>query len=74
MVVNFPSYFLQKSYGNYFQNFGVSLRETNRQTKEKKKKVSSFQKHYVLDFGSRSLSQEPSDSCILYFNVTFRGK
>ena len=58
-----------KSRENYFRNFGVSLRETNRQ-----KKNSSFQKHCVRDLECKILSQEPSDSFILYFNVIFRGK
>ena len=42
-------------------------RQTTRQRKKK-----SFEKHCVLDLGF--LSQEPSDSCILYFNVIFHGK
>ena len=36
--------------------------------------VSSFEKHCVLDLECRILSQEPSGSCILYFNVIFHGK
>ena len=36
-----------------------------------RRKISSFEKHYVLKFECRTLSQEPSDSCILYFNVIF---
>ena len=36
--------------------------------------ISSFEKHCVLDLVKRVLSQEPSDSCILYFNVEFHGK
>ena len=43
-----------------------------RQTARKKK--SSFQKHCVLDLTCRILSQEPSDSYILYFNVIVHGK
>ena len=39
-----------------------------------RKNISSFEKHCVLDLGCRILSQEPSDSCFLYFNVTFHGK
>ena len=35
---------------------------------------SSFQKHCVLNLECKILSQEPSDSFILYFNVTFHGK
>ena len=31
-------------------------------------------KHCVLDLERRILSQEPSDSYILYFNVLFHGK
>ena len=57
-VVNFSWYSLQRSRENYFRNFGVSLRETNRQ----KKNLSS--KNSVLDLECRILSQEPSDSCI----------
>ena len=68
-AVNFPGYSLQRSREDYFRNFGISLRETNRQ-----KKNSSFEKHCVLDLECRILSQEPSDSCILYFNVIVHGK
>ena len=50
------------------QEFGVLPQETNRQGKKKK---SSFEKHSFLDLECRILSQEPSDSCILYFNVIF---
>ena len=39
-----------------------------------RKNIPSFEKHCVLDLECRILSQEPSDSCILYFNVIFRGK
>ena len=39
-----------------------------------RKKMSSFEKHCVLDLECRILPQEPSDSCILYFNVIFHGK
>ena len=35
------------------------------------RKNSSLEKHGVLDLECRILSQEPSDSCILYFNVYF---
>ena len=38
------------------------------------KNISSFEKHWVLDLQCRILSQEPSDSCILYFSVIFHGK
>ena len=38
------------------------------------RKISSFEKHCVLDLECRILSQEPSYSCILYFNVVFHGK
>ena len=37
-------------------------------------KILPFEKHCVLDFECRILSREPSDSCILYFNVIFHGK
>ena len=40
----------------------------------RKKSISSFQKHCVLNLECRILSQEPSDSFILYFNVIFHGK
>ena len=63
--------FFQRSGENYFRNFGISLRETNHLTK---KIYSSFEKHSVLDLECRILSQEPSDSCILYFNVIFHEK
>ena len=39
-----------------------------------RKNISSFQKHCVLDLECRILSQEPSDSFILDFNVIFHGK
>ena len=39
-----------------------------------RKKKSSFKKQCVLNLESRILSQEPSDSFILYFNVIFHGK
>ena len=68
-VVNFPWQSSQRSRETYLRNFGVSLRETNRQ-----KKFYSFEKHCVLDLECRILSQEPSESCILYFNVIFHGK
>ena len=42
--------------------------------KQTARKDSSFEKHCVLDLECRILSQEPSDSCILYFNVIFHGK
>ena len=42
--------------------------------KPPEKNISSFEKHCVLDLECRILSQEPSDSCILYFNVVFHGK
>ena len=35
---------------------------------------SSFEKHCFLELECRIVSQEPSDSCILYFNVIFHGK
>ena len=35
---------------------------------------SSFEKHRVLDLECRILSQEPVDSCILYFNVICHGQ
>ena len=38
------------------------------------RKNSSFEKHCVLDLECMILSQEPSDSCILYFKVTFQRK
>ena len=38
------------------------------------RKISSFEKHYVLDLECRILSLEPSDGCILYINVIFHGK
>ena len=59
---------LQRSRENYSRNFGLSFRETNRQ----KKFLPS--KNSVLNLECRILSQEPSDSCILYFNVTLHGK
>ena len=37
-VVNFPWKSLQRSRENYFRNFGVSLRETNRQKKNRPSK------------------------------------
>ena len=36
--------------------------------------ISSLQKYRVLNWECRILSQESSDSFILYFNVTFHGK
>ena len=39
-----------------------------------RKMFSSFEKHSILDLECRILSQEPPDSCILYFNVIFHGK
>ena len=38
------------------------------------RKNSSFEKHCVLDLECKILSQEPSDSSILYFNVILHGK
>ena len=38
------------------------------------RKNASFEKHCVIDLECKILSQEPSDSCILYFNVIFRGR
>ena len=38
------------------------------------RKISSFEKHSVLHLECRILSQEPSDSCILYLNIIFHGK
>ena len=52
--------------------FGTLVYRFERQTV--RKKISSFEKHYVLDLECRIISQKPSDSCILYFNVIFRGK
>ena len=40
----------------------------------RKKYISSFEKYCVLGLECRILSQEPSDSCSLYFNVVFHGK
>ena len=37
-------------------------------------KNSSFQKQCVLNLECRFLAQEPSDTCILYFNVIFHEK
>ena len=68
-VVNFPWSSLQRRCENYFLNFGVSLRETNSQ-----KKKSSFEKHCVINLECRILSQEPSDSCILYSNIILEYK
>ena len=39
-----------------------------------KKKKSSFEEHCVFGLECRALYQEPSDICILYFNVRFYGK
>ena len=39
-----------------------------------RKKILPSKNHCVLDLECRILSQEPSDSCILYFNVIFHGK
>ena len=39
-----------------------------------RKNISSFEKLCGLDLECRILSQEPSDTCILYFNVIFHGK
>ena len=39
-----------------------------------RKNISSFEKHCVFNLECRILSQEPSDSCILYFNIIFHGK
>ena len=39
-----------------------------------KKKILPSKKNCVLDLECKILSQEPSDSCILYFNVIFHGK
>ena len=39
-----------------------------------RKNISSFQKQWVLDLECRILSQEPSGSCILYFNMIFLEK
>ena len=38
------------------------------------KKNFFLRKHCVHDSECKILSQEPSDSCILYFNVIFHGK
>ena len=38
------------------------------------KNISSFQKHGVLNLECRILSQKPSDSFILHFNVIFHEK
>ena len=48
-------------------------RQTARKRKRRRKK-SSIEKHCVLDLECRILSQEPSDSCILYCNAIFHGK
>ena len=53
---------------------GTLVYHFKRQTASKKKKNSSFEKHSVLNLERRTLSQEPSDSCFLYFNVIFHGK
>ena len=50
---------------------GTLMYRFERQTARKN---SSFEKHCVLDLDCRILSQEPSDCCILYFNVIFHGK
>ena len=42
--------------------------------KPQEKMFSSFEKHCVLDLECRILSQEPSVSCVLFFNVMFHGK
>ena len=44
---------------------GTSVYRFERQT-ARKKYISSFEKHCVLDLQCRILSQEPSDSCFLY--------
>ena len=49
-------------------------RIASRDKLQKKKKNLPFYKHWVLDLERRILSQELSDSCILYFNVKFHGK
>ena len=51
---------------------GTLVYRFERQTARKKKK--SFQKHCVLNLECRILSQERSNSFILYFNVIFHGK
>ena len=68
-VINFPWQSLQRSRENYFQNCGVSLRVTNRQ-----KKILPSKNTVSLTWNVGFLSQEPSDSCILNFNVIFHGK
>ena len=42
--------------------------------KQTARKILPLKKHCVLELDCRILSQEPSDSCILYFNVIFHGK
>ena len=55
--------------------FGTLVYRFERQTARKKKKKKSYlEKHCVVDLECRILSQEPSDSCILYFDVIFYGK
>ena len=51
---------------------GTLVYSFERQTTRKKNP--SFEKHCVLDLKCRILSQEPSDSCNLYFNDIFHGK
>ena len=51
---------------------GTLVYRVDRQTN--RKNISSFEKHCVLDSECSILSQEPSDCCILYFNVIFHGK
>ena len=53
---------------------GTLVYRFERQAKSSQaRKNSSFEKHCVLDLDCRILSQEPSDSCILYFNAIFHG-
>ena len=52
---------------------GALLYHFERQT-ARKKKMSSFEKHCVLDLECRILSQKPSHSFILNFNAKFHGK
>ena len=53
--------------------FGTLVYRFERQTARKKEKKIPA-KNIVLDLECRVLSQEPSDSCILYFNVIFYEK
>ena len=56
---------------NFLGSLDKEVAKTTSGTLVYRFKISSFEKHCVLDLECRIFSQKPSDNCILYFDIIF---